>query len=30
MFNEDGKISWVGRLTEDRFVLEQLGYSITR
>ena len=28
--NEDGKISWVGRLTEDRFVLEQLGYSITR
>jgi hypothetical protein len=30
MFNEDGKVSWVGRLTEDRFVLEQLGYSITR
>jgi hypothetical protein len=30
MFNEDGKVVEVANLTEDRFVLEQTGYSITR
>ena len=30
MFNDDGKVAWVGNLSEDRFVLEQQGYSITR
>jgi len=29
-FNDEGKVSWVGNLSEDRFVLEQQGYSITR
>ena len=30
MFNDEGKVAWVGNLSEDRFVLEQQGYSITR
>ena len=30
MFNEDGKVIEVANLTEDRFVLEQTGYTITR
>jgi len=30
MFNENGKIAWVGNLSEDRFVLEQQGWKITR
>ena len=29
-FNDEGKVSWVGDLSEDRFVLEQQGWSITR
>ena len=29
-FNEEGKVTWVGDLSEDRFILEQQGYSITR
>jgi len=29
-FNDEGKVSWVGNLSEDRFVLEQQGYSISR
>ena len=29
-FNEEGKVKWVGDLSEDRFILEQQGYSITR
>jgi len=30
MFNEEGKVIEVANLTEDRFVLEQTGYTITR
>ena len=30
MFDDGGKVSWIGNLSEDRFVLEQQGYSITR
>ena len=30
MFNEKGKVVEVANLTEDRFVLEQTGYTITR
>jgi hypothetical protein len=30
MFDEEGKVVEVANLTEDRFVLEQTGYSITR
>ena len=30
MFNDEGKVIWVANLSEDRFVLEQQGYSITR
>ena len=30
MFDDDGKVAWLGNLSEDRFVLEQQGYSITR
>jgi hypothetical protein len=30
VFNDEGKVSRVANLTEDRFVLEQQGYSITR
>ena len=30
MFDDSGKVSWIGNLSEDRFVLEQQGYSITR
>jgi hypothetical protein len=30
MFNDAGKVTWVGSLSEDRLVLEQTGYSITR
>ena len=30
MFDEDGKAAWVGNLSEDRFVLEQQGWSISR
>lgn len=29
-FNEAGQVIWAGELSEDRFVLEQLGYSISR
>ena len=29
-FNNEGQVSWVGNLSEDRFVLEQQGYSISR
>jgi hypothetical protein len=29
-FNDEGKVSWVGNLSEDRFILEQQGYSISR
>ena len=30
MFDEEGKVAWVGNLSEDRFVLEQQGWKITR
>jgi hypothetical protein len=30
VFDDDGKVSWVGGLGEDRFVLEQQGYTISR
>jgi hypothetical protein len=30
VFDDDGKVSWVGGLGESRFVLEQQGYTITR
>ena len=30
MFNKSGKVAWVGNLSEDRFVLEQQGWSISR
>jgi hypothetical protein len=30
VFNEEGKVQAVGRLSEDRFVLEQTGYNISR
>jgi len=30
VFNEAGKVSAIANLSEDRFVLEQMGYSITR
>ena len=30
MFNKEGKVIEVANLTEDRFVLEQTGYTITR
>ena len=30
MFDDSGKVSWIGNLSEDRFILEQQGYSITR
>ena len=30
MFNQEGKVIEVANLTEDRFVLEQTGYTITR
>ena len=30
MFNDEGKVTWIANLSEDRFVLEQQGYSITR
>ncbi|MDA9958101.1 PDZ domain-containing protein [Gammaproteobacteria bacterium] len=30
VFNDEGKVSRIANLTEDRFVLEQQGYSITR
>jgi len=29
-FNDAGQVTWVANLSEDRFVLEQQGYSITR
>jgi hypothetical protein len=29
-FNDEGEVSWVGNLSEDRFILEQQGYSISR
>ena len=29
-FNDDGKVSAIGNLSEDRFVLEQIGYTISR
>ena len=30
MFDDAGKVTWIGNLSEDRFVLEQQGWSITR
>ena len=30
VFDDDGKVSWVGGLGESRFVLEQQGYTISR
>ena len=30
MFDDMGKVVWVGNLTEDRFVLEQQGWNISR
>ena len=30
MFDESGKVAWVGNLSEDRFVLEQQGWNISR
>ncbi len=30
VFDENGKVAWVVRRGESRFVLEQLGYTITR
>lgn len=30
MFDDDGKVAWVGNLSEDRFVLEQQGWNISR
>ena len=30
VFDEDGKVSWIGGLGESRFVLEQQGYTISR
>ncbi len=30
VFDDDGKVSWIGGLGESRFVLEQQGYTITR
>ena len=30
VFNESGKVTAIASLTEDRFVLEQTGYNISR
>jgi hypothetical protein len=30
IFNEEGQVEWIGNLSEDRFVLEQQGYTISR
>ena len=30
VFNEDGKVSELANLTEDRFILEQTGFKISR
>ena len=30
VFNESGKVTAIANLTEDRFVLEQTGYTISR
>ena len=30
VFNEEGKVQGIGSLSEDRFVLEQTGYNISR
>ena len=30
VFNENGMVSEFGALTEDRFILEQQGYTISR
>ena len=30
MFNDDGKVIEIANLSEDRFVLEQTGFTITR
>lgn len=30
VFDEDGKVAWLGGLGESRFVLEQQGYTISR
>jgi hypothetical protein len=30
VFNESGQVEGVGNIREDRFILEQQGYSITR
>jgi len=29
-FDDNGKVAWVGNLSEDRFVLEQQGWNISR
>ena len=29
-FNDDGQVTWVGNLSEDRFLLEQLGWTVSR
>ena len=30
MFNDDGEVIEIANLSEDRFVLEQTGFNITR
>ena len=30
VFDDDGKVAWIGGLGESRFVLEQQGYTIAR
>jgi hypothetical protein len=30
IFNEEGQVELIGNLSEDRFVLEQQGYTISR
>jgi hypothetical protein len=29
-FNDEGKVTAIANLSEDRFVLEQMGYTISR
>ena len=30
VFNDEGKVEAIGNISEDRFVLEQTGYTISR
>ena len=30
MFNESGQVQAIASLSEDRFVLEQMGYTVSR